>query len=182
MVRKVCEDCKKEFNARRSIIRFCCKGCATGFRLRGKKLSNSHRGKMRDAKIKAIAEGRYVPPSKLPGAAKKISASQMGRPGRKGKDSNFWKGGIMHCMGYIYLKTDIEGLRKKSGYAKRSNVVWFENTGEIIRTPYLLHHIDGDKINDSFNNLKKVTRSEHLKIHQKEKYGRLQKNNVERPD
>ena len=102
---------------------------------------------------------------KLMGRAKSPKAHSW----KKGGDNPFWKGGKTKQEGYNYVVNDIPLLRKYNGYAKKCEVVWYENTGEVIEHPYLLHHIDGDKTNDDFKNLQKVTRSEHAKIHNEER-------------
>jgi hypothetical protein len=72
---------------------------------------------------------------------------------------------IIH-KGYVYQKSKITELNTRKGrLAKRCNIVWFENTGEIIKKPFFLHHKDNNKLNDSFENLQKVTISSHNKIH-----------------
>jgi hypothetical protein len=43
--------------------------------------------------------------------------------------------------------------------------VWNQHRGEIPKG-YVLHHDDGDALNDSIENLKLLTRAEHLKAHE----------------
>lgn len=79
----------------------------------------------------------------------------------------FWKGGIAkHEFGYVLIKTDKfpEIPRTKRGYIKRANLVWFIHTKEIIKMPYILHHIDKNPENDNFENLQKMTFINHAKL------------------
>lgn len=137
-----------------------------------KKISLANKGKVRTDEMKqklslslkqAVKEGRL-----------KI---------RYGKDNPSWKGGILTLGGYIYIKYETtkekypnlpdnfpfySSKRKKDNYVKRANLIWWTNTGEIIEKPYFIHHINGNKTDDRFENLEKTNRSEHAKKHAKE--------------
>lgn len=76
-----------------------------------------------------------------------------------------WKGGLFFFGGWIYVHTLNIGTSFNNKYIKRANLVWYEHTGEIIRRPFLLHHINGDKLDDRFENLIKVTQKEHAILH-----------------
>lgn len=89
-----------------------------------------------------------------------------GRQSNKGHKNPAWRGGIWnHSSGYIYLWKPKLSWANKKGYVKRANWVWFRRTGEIIKLPYLLHHKNGNKTDDRFENLIKTTRSGHIKLH-----------------
>jgi len=63
----------------------------------------------------------------------------------------------------------INGIKKKY-----SHVVWYENTGHWPIVPdEVIHHIDGDITNDSFDNLQLMPDSEHKSLH-----ARTQENSV----
>lgn len=46
--------------------------------------------------------------------------------------------------------------------------IWEEHYGEIPKG-YVIHHIDGDTKNDRIENLRCMSKSEHKKLHEKEK-------------
>jgi len=46
--------------------------------------------------------------------------------------------------------------------------VYFLKTGERIKRPNVIHHKDGDKFNNSFDNLIVMTNEEHTRLHMKE--------------
>jgi len=52
---------------------------------------------------------------------------------------------------------------------KKHTHVWFENTGYLpnFKNNEQIHHIDGDKHNNDFDNLMLVSVSEHTRIHKK---------------
>ncbi len=39
------------------------------------------------------------------------------------------------------------------GYVSRSRIVWWLVTGEVVRKGKVVHHINGDKMDDRFENL-----------------------------
>ena len=54
----------------------------------------------------------------------------------------------------------------KSGYVLRSRLVWWIHHGQVISGDAIhIHHINGDESDDRIENLKKMTRSEHLHHH-----------------
>ena len=94
---------------------------------------------------------------------RKSAKSKKGKPSDvKGDKHPRWKGGQTIHEGYVYVKTD-KKLHMWNGYVKRANLVWFDNTGEEIKPPYLLHHKNHDRQDDSFENLEKKTQSRHKK-------------------
>jgi hypothetical protein len=57
----------------------------------------------------------------------------------------------------------------KSGYALRSRIVWWLHTGEVIRgMEFNIHHKNEDRRDDRFENLEKISHSEHSSMHNKE--------------
>ena len=84
----------------------------------------------------------------------------------KGKNNPNYKGGEKEIDGYIFLRLPQHILSVRN-YVKRSHLVWYEKTGEIIKKPFEIHHINENKKDDRFENLQKVTRSGHQKIHNK---------------
>lgn len=64
-------------------------------------------------------------------------------------------------------RPDYPGYTNKDGMAMRSHIVYWLVTGEVIKNPYCLHHIDEDCSNDVYQNLQKLTRAEHARLHRK---------------
>lgn len=66
---------------------------------------------------------------------------------------------------YIVIKAHPNFPGKtQSGFVLEHRQVWWENTGEDP-TGYDIHHINGDKKDNRFENLEKLTRSEHMLKH-----------------
>ena len=99
---------------------------------------------------------------KISNSRKGISAWNKGLKGIRGNKHPNWKGGKRIHMGYIYDRIDETPLTKWNGYVKRANLVWFENTGEIIKKPYCLHHINHNRLDDRFENLEKMELWRHI--------------------
>lgn len=60
---------------------------------------------------------------------------------------------------------DYPGTVYDHGYAPETHVVWWENTGEVVGEDEVIHHINGDKQDNRFENLEKLSRSEHSSGH-----------------
>jgi len=90
-----------------------------------------------------------------------------------GKKNPAWRGGMWNHAGYVYIHKPSFITADSKGYVKRANYIWYQNTGEIIKPPFFLHHKNGDKKDDRFENLQKTTRKEHMDIHRKDSYSRF---------
>lgn len=51
------------------------------------------------------------------------------------------------------------------GYALRSRVVWWINTGEVLPADIDIHHKDENRTNDSFDNLERMDHIDHAHHH-----------------
>lgn len=106
-----------------------------------------------------------------------ISKSKIGKPSwnkglkcswvkvHKNKKGNLafnWKGGLVIVNGYAYVYDDKLGNCFGSKYIKRANLIWYQETGELIEKPFCLHHKDGNKLNDNVDNLLKIDRYKHI--------------------
>lgn len=67
--------------------------------------------------------------------------------------------------GYFQVyRSDFPSANKK-GWAPRYRVVWWLATGETVQSEEHLHHLDRDRTNDRIENLERLTRSEHIRVH-----------------
>ena len=111
----------------------------------GKKHSEQSKERMRQAKLRNPT--KYWLGRKRPDISKLVSERQKGKPGKKGKEANNWKGG---CSDWYHK----EARKIMANYLKREL-----NSNEIV------HHIDGDWKNNNLSNLFLTTRSAHIKEH-----------------
>lgn len=62
------------------------------------------------------------------------------------------------------------GTKYRGKYCYEHHLVWYLNTGEVLSSEHLIHHKDRNKHNNSFCNLEKQTKAEHVKEHASEKH------------
>lgn len=68
--------------------------------------------------------------------------------------------------GYVYILLHDHPAANKDGYVKRANLVWEDRTGQVVILPALVHHKNGIKGDDSFENLEYFSSDlEHQKAH-----------------
>src|ERR1700685_415780 len=66
----------------------------------------------------------------------------------------------------LFVKGKFPGAHPSGGYALRSRVVWWLNTGEVlIGTEVNVHHKNHNRADDSFDNLEKMDHVKHAHAH-----------------
>ena len=68
---------------------------------------------------------------------------------------------------YLLVKapSNYTGKLYRTKYCYEHHLVYWKNTGIVLRDDEVIHHVDGDKHNNNFNNLELLKRSEHTKNH-----------------
>lgn len=85
--------------------------------------------------------------------------------GMRGSDNPLWKGGeIIDNYGYVRLLKPEHPRANNKGYVKRAIVIYENMTGRRIKRGEVVHHKDGNRQNDSFDNLQLMTVDEHKKV------------------
>ena len=87
-----------------------------------------------------------------------------------GKNKAKWKGGETTCNGYVYIYSPLHPNKNKmgKGYVKRARLVMEKTIGRFLSKDEIVHHVDGNRSNDSLSNLTITTLSVHQSEHQKE--------------
>jgi len=64
---------------------------------------------------------------------------------------------------------DYPGKLYRKGYCYEHHYVYWKNTGKIIKSNESIHHKNGNKIDNRFNNLELLDKLDHLKKHPRKK-------------
>lgn len=97
---------------------------------------------------------------------KKISETRLARkiPGRFGPDNPMWNGGRCVKSGYIMIKQRDHPNANARGYVFEHRLIMEKKLGRYLTIDEVVHHLDGNKMNNDINNLIMMSQSEHLKL------------------
>jgi hypothetical protein len=76
-----------------------------------------------------------------------------------------WDDGWLNDGGYFMVCRPDYPRARRGGYAKRSHVVWWLETGQVLEPGLSLHHRDGNKSNDVVGNLELMDTGDHSVLH-----------------
>jgi hypothetical protein len=76
-----------------------------------------------------------------------------------------WDDGVVDNRGYFRVYRPDYPRCFPGGYAKRSHVVWWLETGQVPPLNTALHHLNGDKLDDRFVNLALMAHGAHTREH-----------------
>ena len=85
----------------------------------------------------------------------------------KPENHNHWRGGIKILNQYVYLYRPDHPNAHASGYVKRSTLIVSEMLGRPLKPNELVHHIDGNRQNDTKRNFLVCTRAYHMSLHRR---------------
>ena len=98
-----------------------------------------------------------------------------------GRQTRFKKGASPHNKkGFSFQKSRLNGkvykliykpehpFATKKGYVREHRLVIEENIGRILLESEVVHHIDGNSLNNSLENLQLMTFTEHCRLHTKD--------------
>jgi hypothetical protein len=88
----------------------------------------------------------------------------------KGKTSYQWKGGIRkrddgYILKWIPTNSLYAPMKADKKYILQHRYVMAKHLGRLLDDNEIVHHIDGNKKNNKIQNLKLMTRGEHIKLH-----------------
>lgn len=76
-----------------------------------------------------------------------------------------WDEGHIDNKGYFRVYRPDYPKTYAMGYAKRYHIVWWLETGETLSEGHVLHHKNGNKLDDKFENLELIKHSLHSQKH-----------------
>jgi hypothetical protein len=86
--------------------------------------------------------------------------------GNRKENSPSWKGGErVSNYGYILLFLPEHPMSRPDGYVLEHRVVMAEKLGRDLQRDEHVHHKDGDKRNNSPDNLELISMSDHIRLH-----------------
>lgn len=72
---------------------------------------------------------------------------------QRGSNHHNWKGGKMIHRGYLLIMKKGHKRANRNGYVRNSVLVMEKRLGRPIKNTEIIHHIDGNSLNDSPDNL-----------------------------
>jgi hypothetical protein len=109
-----------------------------------------------------------------------INTTTQNPSDNRGKHKNHKKGSqhpkwnhncLISSTGYKLIRVGKEHpLGDPNGYCKEHNLIICSAIGKILKKNEIVHHINGDKLDNRLKNLKIMTISEHNKIHNKQNF------------
>ena len=69
----------------------------------------------------------------------------------------------------VIAPSEYPGKKYRDRYCYEHHLVWWENTGETVKTGEVIHHKNGDHRDNVFSNLEKMKVEPHVKSHNPKK-------------
>lgn len=106
--------------------------------------------------------------------AKGRTKTSKGVSRHKGDKHPMWKGGrTINSQGYVLVYSPNHPNKTASNKVREHRLVVESIIGRYLEKNEDVHHIDGDKLNNSIDNLVALTKSEHTKLHHRQRKAKV---------
>ena len=65
----------------------------------------------------------------------------------------------------VVAPNDYPGKKYRGRHCCKHHLVWWQETGEIVKSGEVVHHKNGDKYDNRFENLEKMSLKKHATLH-----------------
>jgi hypothetical protein len=143
--------------------------------------SEETRKKLSETRKRLIAEGKISVWNKgltkkdprvrknISGGSRKTQFKPGARPDLRGKNNPNWKGGT--CVKINKFRVPYRLVRSPdhpyavNDYVFEHRLVVEKELGRLLKPDEIIHHIDGNTLNNNLSNLLLLTKSEHTTLH-----------------
>lgn len=150
-----CKQCGDELLLRKGQV-FCCKDCEFSWKKENVKI----KGQRRNCPV--CGREIYVKPSEFKHT--KTCSMSCRKEYLKSSHGNRWKGGHVSALGYVRVWDN-----QKNGLVFAHRKEMEKHLGRKLRKNEVVHHKDGDKLNNKIENLELMDRSIHCSMHNKKR-------------
>ncbi len=90
-----------------------------------------------------------------------------------------WKSGYKKCRDYVRVPASWHPRKDKKGYCYLHRVIVESKIGRFLEEDEIVHHKDGNPLNNHWDNLEHMTQADHAREHltkdRRDKYGKIKK-------
>ena len=146
-----CQQCDREFEAKRSDTKYC-RECYKGIR-REYLREYDHKKRQDNCPSCGTLKGKR--------STLCISCSNKRQLWRKvGEENSNWKGGRTKANGYIFIRTKRISGGAGSAYKAEHHIVWEQHYGKLPKG-WVVHHLNGIRDDNRIENLVAMPRKSH---------------------
>ena len=148
---KYCPHCEELFQPRRSVQKYCSSECATEGSKKRTIINCEYCGIEFERNDCHISDNNFC---------SRECSGNWSSENILGNLSPNWNGGIYKPNGkYIFI------LQEDGSYKQEHRIVMENEIGRLLKSSEIIHHIDGDGLNNDISNLEIMTRAEHARLH-----------------
>lgn len=159
-----------------------CKSCHTETKIKGRKVSTATKKQLSETrkrlfqenKIKVWNKGLTKEDSRVLKNSSGGSSQTQFKPGPRpktiGKGNANWKGGIVICGGYVFLRRPEHPCAINNGYVGEHRLIMEKHLGRFLNTKEIVHHINHNSTDNRIENLMLLNQSQHSTLHMRERW------------